>query len=324
MLQEGVHDGVLEADYHADPCPEPSLSASIMGKLLDDSPRHAWTHHPRLNPEWATSTTTQEADIGTACHKILFGFWNDVVAVDAPDWRKKEAQEQRSSARSEGKVALLRHQYAVALAMADELRYDLLNHDEASDAFTDGRPEQVMIWREDNGIWCRARIDWLPNQRGGWIDDYKTTGGSARAEVWSRKLYDFGGELQAAFYARGYKRLFGVAPAGFRFVVQEQDPPCASSVIVMDDSGWSFANERVEEGIHLWGECLRRGTARLAWPAYPRRIAYVSPPAWVEYRWADKKVNNEALLYRADDHPQGRIAPPEVLLLAGFGSKEDR
>src|SRR5215831_5713580 len=37
------------AQYHADPCPTPSLSASIIKLICLDSPAHAWTAHPKLN-----------------------------------------------------------------------------------------------------------------------------------------------------------------------------------------------------------------------------------------------------------------------------------
>ena len=51
-LPAGLHLGVIEAEYHADPAPEPSLSRSLAHTLLTRSPRHAWQAHPRLNPAW--------------------------------------------------------------------------------------------------------------------------------------------------------------------------------------------------------------------------------------------------------------------------------
>lgn len=37
------------AEYHADPAPEPSLSATLAKLLISRSPRHAWMASPRLN-----------------------------------------------------------------------------------------------------------------------------------------------------------------------------------------------------------------------------------------------------------------------------------
>lgn len=44
----GLYLGVPEAEYHADPCPEPSLSSTIAKTLLASSPLHAAVRHPRL------------------------------------------------------------------------------------------------------------------------------------------------------------------------------------------------------------------------------------------------------------------------------------
>jgi hypothetical protein len=49
ILTAGIHD-TTAVDYHADPCPEPSLSAHIAALLCARSPRHAWAAHPKLNP----------------------------------------------------------------------------------------------------------------------------------------------------------------------------------------------------------------------------------------------------------------------------------
>jgi hypothetical protein len=39
---------VSTAEYHADPCAQPSLSASIARELIHKSPLHAWQVHPKL------------------------------------------------------------------------------------------------------------------------------------------------------------------------------------------------------------------------------------------------------------------------------------
>ena len=36
-------------EYHADPCPTPSLSSGIARVLWANTPMHAWFKHPRLN-----------------------------------------------------------------------------------------------------------------------------------------------------------------------------------------------------------------------------------------------------------------------------------
>ena len=46
-LDAGIHD-IPPREYHADPCPAPSLSRSIAKLLVERSPAHAYAAHPRL------------------------------------------------------------------------------------------------------------------------------------------------------------------------------------------------------------------------------------------------------------------------------------
>lgn len=56
--------------YHQDPAPQPSLSSSIAKILLDQSPRHAWLAHPKLNPNYVAEEDSR-FDIGTAAHVMM-------------------------------------------------------------------------------------------------------------------------------------------------------------------------------------------------------------------------------------------------------------
>ena len=49
---QGVYYDMTTDEYHADPCPEPSLSASIAETIWRESPNHARNEHPRLNPNF--------------------------------------------------------------------------------------------------------------------------------------------------------------------------------------------------------------------------------------------------------------------------------
>lgn len=60
------------ADYHADPCKTPSLSASLADTILSGTPRHAWLESPRLNPDHEP-VEKRAFDIGSAAHEVLLG-----------------------------------------------------------------------------------------------------------------------------------------------------------------------------------------------------------------------------------------------------------
>lgn len=272
--------------YHADPCPTPSLSSSIAKIMLDQSPRHAWTEHPRLNPGYEPENR-QMFDIGQAAHTLMLKDDRALQIIDAPDYRTKAAQDARASAYLADRIPVLAKQLESLAAMARSCR-EQLDHHEARDAFTDGKPEQTLVWREGN-VWCRCMLDWLPDDRKRAYDDYKSTNGSASPDFWQRNLFALQYDVQMAFYRRGIRAVFGVDNPTFRLCIQETSAPYALSVMALDPHALDFANKKVVEAIHLWSACIERNE----WPGYSNRIAYVSPPPYNEAAWLEREVRNE-------------------------------
>ena len=191
-------------EYVGDPAPTPSLSASIAHQLVSRSARHAWHAHPRLNPQWAPDAT-DATDYGTIAHAILLEHDRaGVVVVDAADWRKKDAQAIRATARLEGKQAILRHQLGVIEEMVAVAR-EAIEESELGQGLV-VEIEQTALWREGK-TWFRIRPDMLSGSRQ-IIADYKTTAGSAQPDAWARgPLIQFGLDLQAALALRGVDHL---------------------------------------------------------------------------------------------------------------------
>jgi hypothetical protein len=275
--------------------------------MLDQSPLHAWHEHARLNPEHEREEA-EKLDIGTAAHGLLLEGETGVVVLDFPDFRTKEARAQRDAARAAGKVPVLKDRWADVVAMAEAVKVQLARH-ERPIPLTGGKPEVTLIWREGD-VWCRARPDWLHNGRPLFVDDLKTTQGSANPDGWTRgPLFDRGYDLQAAFYLRGLLVLFGVE-ATFRFVVAETTPPYACSVIGLSPDVLVLGEKKRRLAVELWGECLRTNR----WPGYPTRTCYATLPPWEEARWLERELREDPVAViggRAVDDGQRDIA--EVL-----------
>jgi hypothetical protein len=269
------------AEYHRDPAPAPSLSASIARELLTASPHHAWCAHPRLNPAY-TREYEDKFDLGTAVHAYLLEGDDGFVIVNEKDWRKDAAKGAREEARLDGKVALLRDQWVSVQAMAIRAREQLAGH-EPPIPLTSGRPEQTLVWQEGR-VWLRARLDWLHDDHRT-IDDFKSTGASANPAAWTRTMFGLGADVQAALYVRGVKAVFGVE-AEFRFVVQETYPPYALAVIGLAPEAMALAERKVAWAIARWGECLASGQ----WPSYPTRTCWAELPPWEATRWMEQEI----------------------------------
>jgi hypothetical protein len=282
--------GILDLrsdDYHADPCDTPSLSASIATILCTRSPAHARAAHPKLNPD-RVREEKGAFDIGTAAHAILLEGYDAVEVVDADDWRTKAAKAARDAARAEGKIPLLAKVRDDVLAMVAAVRAQLVDHLADPPLFSDGKPEQTLVWEEPGGVTCRARLDWLRDDRAT-IDDLKTTSRSASPEAYSRALFNVGGDVQAAFYIRGVQELTGETPE-FRWVVVETQPPFALSVIAPGPDVLTIGRKKVEYALDVWRRCFASGE----WPAYPPMVAYAELPPYEEARWLEKELREAA------------------------------
>lgn len=273
---------IAAADYHQDAISDdPSLSASIAKLLVAKTPAHAWNEHPRLNPNFV-KTESAVFDLGNCAHQILLEgkpILDVVGLVEADSWRSKDAQALRDEYRANSLIPLLGKDFDNVKTMVDQARAQMLEHHADPALLADGKPERTLVW-EEGGVTCRARLDWLRDDNT-IVDDLKTST-SADPNWWARKpLYDYGYDLQAAFYLRGVKAVTGT-DAQFRFIVVEKKPPYCVTVIQPDQDVLAVGAAKVERALALWRDCLASGV----WPAYSQHVVAVSPPAW-QTPWLD-------------------------------------
>ena len=285
VTEPGVYE-LPAAVYHADPCPEPSLSSSIAKRLCLDSAAHAHYAHPRLNPT-AADDEAEHFDIGTVAHALLLEGQQCLAIIDAKDYRTNAAKAAREAARAEGKTPLLAARWADVQAMAAAARGQLDRHKDGGAAmFTAGKPEQTLIWieqaRDEIDVWCRARLDWL---RPGAIDDYKSTSATANPETWTRTMFSHGFDLQAAWYLRGLRALTGLDDAIFRFAVQETFAPYALAVVGLGPDVLMLAEKKCLYALEVWRHSCETGD----WLGYPRRTCYAALPMAHEAWWLEKE-----------------------------------
>lgn len=278
--------------YHADPTPEPSLSASICKTLIEECPAKAWWKHPRLNPEFEP-TESDTFDIGKAAHLIFLEpdlFADGVCIIKAEDYRTNAAKEARDLARLDGKVPLLAKQAAVIQGMHKAL----FQHSVAREAFTIGKAEQSVFSKDkDFGIWKRIRPDWTPDHHGH-IVDYKTDV-SANPDRFGKKAFDQAYYQRAAFYLDTFAEATGSRPDKYWFVVQEKEAPYLVSVIELSFHDLDAGREENRRAAGIFAKCLSNGTHYEAWPGYRRMETpdrdsafCVSMPGWAHAKVLDR------------------------------------
>jgi hypothetical protein len=277
--------GVLDVpadQYHRDELgDQPTLSASIAKVLVSRSPLHAWTAHPRLNPA-CVRQEDPKFDVGVVAHAVILEGvdpLNVVEVCEFDSWRSGAAKDAAAAARAAGKIPLLGGHYFDVLQMVEAARRQMDAHGADPPLLRDGKPEQTLAWDED-GVACRARLDWLRDDLAA-IDDVKTTTRSANPEAWKRStLFAMGYDVQAAFYLHGCRAL-GWEPR-WRWLVVETTAPYALSVIEPDEETLAVGNAKVDYALQLWRDCL----ANDRWPAYGTGVFTATPPPW-ELRWLE-------------------------------------
>lgn len=268
---EGIHT-MPAAEYHADPALQPSLSNSLMKTLLQKTPRHAWMDHPRLNPAYKPRADKKTFDLGTAAHSLLLEGVQKAARIDAKDWRTDVAKAQREEARAAGKIPILPSQYEATHAMVEAAR-SYIDTTHLRGIFERGQPEQVLLWKSMN-VWCRARLDWLTDDRRD-ILDYKTTEVDSPAAFMRNNVAAHGYDTQSVWYPNGVQHITGERPR-FTLLVQEVRPPFACYLVEIAETMTAVASSKVTRALTLWRDCL----ASNRWPGYPGHPYQAEAPVW--------------------------------------------
>lgn len=286
----GIYPAIDIAYYHADPCPEPSLSQSIAKLLIDRSPLHAATAHPRLTPPETEEADEEKYDkakaIGDAAHALMIGRGKDMEIGKFDSWRTKEAKVFKLAAIEAGKTPILESHFDVASVIARRALMQIDKHEE-HDCFKHGKGEVALIWQED-GIWFRCLVDWLHDNLLT-VDDYKTTAMSVALHVLGGRAADAGWDIQAAMFARGLDALDpdNAGRRRFRFIAQEQEPPYALNVMVMSEAWLTMGRKRLQHAVDIWKRCMATGT----WPGYPPFAVTPEYPGWKESQWLSREIH---------------------------------
>lgn len=286
----GIYD-ISAEDYHADCCPAPSLSASIIKILVQETPLHAWTRHPKLNPAFEPDED-DKFDIGKIAHSLMLGDPQKFAVFDYDDWRQKIAKEARDKARADGKIPLLTKHWDRVQDMVMAGRDQLDGSDEFAGVFKNGKPEQTLAWSEGEGsekVWMRARLDWLPDDHAAPYDDYKTSE-VADPEKWSRSImFSVRHDIQAAFYRRGIRALGLNKHPKMRFIIQEPSEPFCLSGVELSGEIMELADREIERAIRRWRWCR----ANDRWPGFLAKFHRAEMPGWLEAQRMETEIRRD-------------------------------
>lgn len=283
ILGEGVH-GIASDAYHSDPAPQPSLSASLTKLLLAQSPLHAWTASPRLNPDWEPKES-KTFDIGRAAHRAILGAGGDYVAIPEEFLATngaastKLAKDFIAEARAAGTTPLK----AAEVAQIEAMRVVAMDRLSTIGIDLDPARSELSALAQIEGVWCRAMMDNVPLDPRQPIWDFKTCE-NASPEACERAVMSYGYDLQAEHYRQVWRAVTGEDRA-FRFIFQEKTAPFEVCVIELGSETLAMARKRLSRAREIWRICLRDNR----WPGYPPGIHRVELPEWFQARWLERE-----------------------------------
>lgn len=289
ITEPGVYD-MPEDEYHADPVPVGSLSASGAKSLLPPNSCPAIFDHNRRNG----STPSRAMELGSAAHAVVLGIGQPMAVVKAKAWTTNAAKEAAEKARAEGMIPVLEKEHAGIIGMADALR----RHPTASALLTPGagKPEQSLFTIDpETGVWLRSRLDWLnaPNADGvTYIVDYKTCNSASPAAI-SKAVYDYGYYMQAPFYCDRVAQL-GLSPGAdpvFLFIFQEKKAPYLITVVQLKPDAMEWGRLAVRKAIDVYRRC----TEADHWPSYTTDVESIGLPGYAGYQLADAERRGDFL-----------------------------
>ena len=274
---------IKEMDFEAyldDPAPAPSLTSSIVKKMLSSTPRHVWEENRRLNPDFEEEQKSM-FDLGAASHHLLIGGGADLAVVDAKAWNTKVAKAARAAAYEEGLTPILEHQMERAEAMAEVAEFEFVKNKDIGFLFhadTPMEPEASIFW-DEGGICCRCRPDIYYKKKGEApiIVHYKTTEVKISAHTLHTYAANQHWDVIHVHYHAGVKALTGESPRQY-FAIQENKPPYLCMVANLDGLFVSAAELLRKQIVQTWKYCLEKSF----WPGHDINTLTLYPPPWHE------------------------------------------
>lgn len=273
-IEHVMRGGIPEAQYHAD---KRSLSFSGAKLLLPPSNPRKFREY-RDNPP----KPKREYDFGHLVHKLILKEGNEIVPIDAPDFRTKAAREARDEAHAADKVPVLLSELERAQIIAQQVH----QHPAAGPLLQRGHPEMSLYAQDPlTGVELRGRIDWLTLYLDRLTAVEVKTSTTAEPEEFSRKGGGLRYHMQGAWYLDLLIALKIDPDPAFVTIVLEKDAPFCLSVVKWDAEAIHEGRRRKREAIDIYARCVERS----AWPSWPNNdtVQQISLPPWM-YRDADR------------------------------------
>jgi hypothetical protein len=246
-----------------------AINHSFLWAMENQTPLHArWKQdHPHEE--------TPALRIGRAAHALILEpetfeqRWAVAPEVDRRTKAGKEAWSQFVDG-SGDKDVIAAAEFESIQAMAQAIESQRLHK-----LVRTGRAEVVLIWDDpDTGLRCKGRLDYLHQERGLFVIDFKTTECAAE-DAFAYSIQRYGYHSQAFFYASGCDEILGQTP-GYTWLVAEKNPPYAVAAYQCQGATLEAGGGLCRRALAKYKRCMESGD----WPGYPDDVTPIDMPRW--------------------------------------------
>lgn len=281
---EGIVQGLEESLYHA----RPELSSTEARLILDSPAKYRWKkdHPPLVEP-------SKKFDVGSAVHSRVLGTGYEAVPIPAEYLASNGAASTTAAktfiaeVRAAGKIPLKESEFQPINDMAEAV---LANPSAVALFAQEGMAEASVFANDpDTGVACRARFDFLPEQKERRIVavDVKTAVDASPAGF-EKAVANHGYDTQRGHYLDVLKWATGEMPHGFEpeflFVVIEKEPPYLTAVYQLTPQWSNMGHTKAAHARALYAEAVETGV----WTGYPTDINFIAPPQFALYQFEER------------------------------------
>ncbi len=292
----GLYPDLPIETYHSNCCDGPSVSASVLHKMLAACPAIMW-ESSYLNPNRVPEAATSSFDLGRAAHALTLGEpefarYFIVLPEDVPSRPSKRQRNAKKPSQdtmdaidfwdavnAAGKTLVKSEQFAEIVAMSQAQR----RSPQVARAFIDGKPECSLVWLDaETGVWLKSRPDWLPHDPATRVLSQFKTCRSIEPRKLSMDAFSYGYHLAAALELDAVRAVLGVEPAGIAHVCQEKKNPYLAELRLFTPDQIEFGRREYRRALRMFADCWEKHLAgkppRTAWPGFTDVPAYFETP----------------------------------------------
>lgn len=284
ITEPGIYSGVPMEEYHGDLCDGPSISSSIIRKVEDKSPRHAWRDYYG-NPNRKPPEEKAHFTLGRAIHHLAGGEaqfakffavrppkWDSWRAADAKNWRKEQTML--------GMGVLTPDDVDTIQGVADSLN----EHPTIQAGILKGLVEMTVVYRDAaTGLWVKTRPDVIPLDSA-MIVDLKTTADASRPKV-IKSTTEFGYHIQLAMIDEALWQVAGWKAEEHVLVYVEKTDPWCINIKPLEDEFIGWGRGQFRRGIETFAKCLREGH----FPGYADDQEAITAADWLRKRLQEQE-----------------------------------